>query len=184
MDYQGRVKIANLKIGEQVTVFASIKKVSAYLTLKKLTVLNLTIGDGTGEITLSFFYKLKNRKMLERYKAQYPVGSSVLVFGTVKKDSYTNKITIDKPEVQIMTCDFCYEDDELINSGKIVPIYPLTENLSSKTLTNAIKGAIDKYCAKIKDFMPQHIKEEYNLITKDDDIKVKFKIGEAIGKIF
>ena len=27
-------------------------------------------------------------------------------------------------------------------------------------------------------------KEEYNLITKDDDIKVKFKIGEAIGKIF
>lgn len=171
VDYQGRVKIANLKIGEQVTVFASIKKVSAYLTLKKLTVLNLTIGDGTGEITLSFFYKLKNRKMLERYKAQYPVGSSVLVFGTVKKDSYTNKITIDKPEVQIMTCDFCYEDDELINSGKIVPIYPLTENLSSKTLTNAIKGAIDKYCAKIKDFMPQYIKEEYNLIEKNEAIR-------------
>ena len=109
--------------------------------------------------------------MLERYKAQYPVGSSVLVFGTVKKDSYTNKITIDKPEVQIMTCDFCYEDDELINSGKIVPIYPLTENLSSKTLTNAIKGAIDKYCAKIKDFMPQHIKEEYNLIEKNEAIR-------------
>ena len=171
VDYQGRVKIANLKIGEQVTVFATIKKVSAYLTLKKLTVLNLTIGDGTGEITLSFFYKLKNRRMLERYKAQYPLGSSVLVFGTVKKDSYTNKITIDKPEVQVMTCDFCYEDDELISSGKIVPVYPLTENLSSKTLTNAIKSAIEKHCSKIQDFMPQYIKEENNLIEKSEAIR-------------
>ena len=171
VDYQGRVKIANLKIGEQVTVFATIKKVSAYLTLKKLTALNLTIGDGTGEITLSFFYKLKNRRMLERYKAQYPLGSSVLVFGTVKKDSYTNKITIDKPEVQVMTCDFCYEDDELISSGKIVPVYPLTENLSSKTLTNAIKSAIEKHCSKIQDFMPQYIKEENNLIEKSEAIR-------------
>lgn len=171
VDYQGRVKIANLKIGEQVTVFATIKKVSAYLTLKKLTVLNLTIGDGTGEITLSFFYKLKNRRMLERYKAQYPLGSSVLVFGTVKKDSYTNKITIDKPEVQVMTCDFCYEDDELISSGKIVPVYPLTENLSSKTLTNAIKSAIEKHCSKIQDFMPQYIKEENGLIEKSEAIR-------------
>lgn len=65
VDYQGRVKIANLQIGEQVTVFATVKKVSAYMTLKKLTVLNLLISDGTGEITLSFFYKLKNRRMLE-----------------------------------------------------------------------------------------------------------------------
>ena len=170
VDYQGRVKIANLKIGEQVTVFATIKKVNAYLTLKRLTVLNLTIGDGTGEITLSFFYKLKNRRMLERYKAQYPQGSSVIVFGTVKRDTYTNKITIDKPEVQVMTCDFCYEDDELINLGKIVPIYPLTENLNSKTLSNAIKSAIEKHCSKIQDPMPQYIKEKYNLIEKNEAI--------------
>ena len=171
VDYQGRVKISNLSIGEQVTVFATIKKVSAYLTLKKLTVLNLTISDGTGEITLSFFYKLKNRKMLERYKAQYPQGSSVIVFGTVKRDSYTNKITIDKPEVQVMTCDFCYEDDELISSGKVVPIYPLTENLNSKTLSGAIKSAVEKYCPKIIDPLPQFIKEKYSLIDKSEAVR-------------
>ena len=171
VDYQGRVKIANLKIGEQVTVFATIKKVSAYLTLKKLTVLNLVISDGSGEITLNFFYKLKNRRLLERYKAQYPIGSSVLIFGTVKKDSYTNKITIDKPEVQVMTCDFCYEDDELISSGKIVPVYPLTENLSSKTLSNAINSAIEKHCSKIQDFMPEYIKKKFNLMEKKEAVR-------------
>lgn len=173
VDYQGRVKIANLKIGELVTLFGTIKKVSAYLTLKKLTVLNVTISDGTGEITLNFFYKLKNRRMLERYKAQYPQGSSVIVFGTVKKDSYSGQITVDKPEIQVMTCDFCYEDDELISTGKIVPIYPLTENLNSKTLSGAIKSAIEKYCGKIEDPMPNFIKEKFNLISK----------GEAIRKI-
>lgn len=173
VDYQGRVKIANLKIGEQVSVFGTIKKVSAYTTLKKLTVLNITVSDGTGEITLNFFYKLKNRRMLERYKAQYPQGSSVIVFGTVKKDGYSGQITVDKPEIQVMTCDFCYEDDELISTGKIVPIYPLTENLNSKTLSGAIKSAIEKYCGKIEDPMPNFIKEKFNLISK----------GEAIRKI-
>ncbi len=171
VDYQGRVKIANLKLSQQVSVFATIKKVSAYTTHRKLTVLNILISDGSGEITLSFFYKLKNRKMLERYKAQYPQGSSVLVFGTVKRDSYTNKITIDKPDIQVMTCDFCYEDDELISSGKIVPIYPLTENLNSKTLCNAIKSAIDKYCLKIEDPIPQYIKKELNLMERNEAIR-------------
>lgn len=171
VDYQGRVKIANLKIGELVTLFGTIKKVSAYLTLKKLTVLNVTISDGTGEITLNFFYKLKNRRMLERYKAQYPQGSSVIVFGTVKKDSYSGQITVDKPEIQVMTCDFCYEDDELISTGKIVPVYPLTENLNSKTLSGAIRSAIEKYCGKIDDAIPQNIKEKFNLISKSEAIR-------------
>ena len=63
IDYQGRVKISNLKLGEQVTVFGTIKKTSAYQTLKKLTVMNVVISDGTGEVTLNYFYKLKNRKM-------------------------------------------------------------------------------------------------------------------------
>lgn len=171
VDYQGRVKIANLKIGEQVSVFGTIKKVSAYTTLKKLTVLNITVSDGTGEITLNFFYKLKNRRMLERYKAQYPQGSSVIVFGTVKKDGYSGQITIDKPEIQVMTCDFCYEDDELISTGKIVPVYPLTENLNSKTLSGAIRSAIEKYCGKIDDAIPQNIKEKFNLISKSEAIR-------------
>ena len=171
VDYQGRVKISNLKIGEQVTVFATIKKVYAYLTLKRLTVLNILIGDGSGDITLNFFYKLKNRRMLERYKAQYPQGSSVIVIGTVKKDLYTNEITIDKPDIQVMTCDFCYEDDELINSGRIVPIYPLTENLNSKTLSGAIRSAVEKYCDKIEDPIPQYIKEKYDLINKNEAVR-------------
>src|SRR5699024_4733343 len=75
--------------------------------------------------------------------------------------------------IQVMTCDFCYEDDELISTGKIVPIYPLTENLNSKTLSGAIKSAIEKYCGKIEDPMPNFIKEKFNLISK----------GEAIRKI-
>lgn len=171
IDYQGRVKISNLKLGEQVTVFGTIKKTSAYQTLKKLTVMNVVISDGTGEVTLNYFYKLKNRKMLERYKAQFPQGASVIVFGEVKRDNYTGKITIDKPEVQVMTCDFCYEDDKLISLGKVVPIYPLCENLSSKVLSGAIRSAIEKYCPKIEDFMPDFIKEKYNLIDKKEAIE-------------
>lgn len=171
VDYKGRVKISNLRPTEQVTIFGTIKNVSAYTTNRKLNVINVIVQDGTGEITLTFFLKLQNRKMLERYKAQYPKGASVIVFGLVKWDSYTQKLTIDKPQIQVMTCDFNYEDDLLIQNGKMVPIYPLTENLNSKTLSMAIKSAIDKYNHKIKDPLPEFIKEKYNLISKNEAIE-------------
>lgn len=171
VDYQGRVKICNLRAGEQVTVFGNIRFVKAYTTPKKLTVINLTISDGTGEVVINFFLKLQNRRMLERYKAQYPQGASVIVLGLVKRDSYTNKLTIDKPQIQVMTCDFSYDEDETIALGKMVPIYPLTENLSSRIVASAIKNAVEKYCPKISDPMPGYIKEKYNLISKSEAIR-------------
>lgn len=171
VDYQGRVKICNLRLGEQVTIFGTIKKVTAFTTNKKLTVINTTISDGTGEVNLSSFLKLKSRKMLEHYKAQYPIGASVIVLGTVKYDTYSEKLTIDKAEIQVMTCDFNYEDDLLISKGRLVPIYPLTENLSSKVLVGAIKCAIEKYFDKIKDTTPPYIVKKHNMISKALAIK-------------
>ncbi len=169
LDYEGKTRIKDLQEGEDVSFFATIKKVSAYPTSKNLSVIKVTLGDSSGSINITFFYKVRTRRMLERYKAQYPLNAGVLAFGKVKYDNFSSSLTLDKPTIQVINCDF---DDDTISYGKIVPIYSLTEDLSSKVLVKAIYNAYQTYRDKIKDPLPEYIIEEENLISKKEAIKL------------
>jgi ATP-dependent DNA helicase RecG len=175
IDYEGKTKISKIKEGESVSIFATIKKVSAYNTPRKLTVLNIVLGDGSGVLPVTFFYKAINRRMLERYKAQYPLGASVIACGKVKRDTYNGTLTLDKPEIQVLSCDLdeeCIQDDL---NNKIVPVYSLTENLTPRTLIRAISNAFDTYKDKIEDPIPEYIREKYALIDKKEAVKLIHK---------
>ena len=169
INYQGAVKIRDLKIGDEVCIFARVKSVGAYSTRNRLTVLNVILEDSTGALGVTFFYKALNRTMLQRYKAQYPVGVSVSAIGKVKKDSYTGKLTLDRAEIQVLGFDANKGDRE----DKIVSIYPLTENLAPKTLQRAILNAYEAYGAKLGECLPPYLAAELDLLDKK----------EAVGKI-
>jgi len=171
VDYDGRTKIKNLEVGASVCVFGTIKKVSCYTTRNKLTVIKLTISDGSGNIDICMFYKISNRKMLEHYKASYPQGAGVIAYGTVKVDKFTGFLTLDKPQIQVITSDFGEEDEEALYDSKITPVYPLCENLTPKTLTRSIFNAIEKYSNLIPDALPDFLKTDSGLISKTDAIR-------------
>ncbi len=171
INYQGAVKIRDLKIGDEVCIFARVKSVGAYSTRNRLTVLNVTLEDSTGTLGVTFFYKALNRNMLHRYKAQYPVGAGVSAIGKVKKDSYTGKLTLDKAEIQILGFDAAKGDGK----NKIVPIYPLTENLAPKTLQRAILNAYEAYGSKLDECLPLSLVEELDLLNKKEAVsKIHF----------
>lgn len=171
IDYEGRTKIKDLIEGQNVTVMGIISNVSIYQTRNKLTIHNLTISDGTGRINISFFYKIQNRKMLEFYKSKYPQNSAVIIIGTVKKDNFTHKLTLDKPEIQVLTAELNDEEDRELYEGKIIPVYPLCEGLNAKTLIKSIKNAIEKFDEFLVDKLPDEIKEKRNLIDFNRAIK-------------
>ena len=64
MDYEGRTKIKDLEVGNSVCIFGTIKKGRLPHNFKKLAVLKLTIGDGSGNINIVMFYGVRNRRML------------------------------------------------------------------------------------------------------------------------
>ena len=171
VDYEGRTKIKNLEAGMSVCIFGTIKKVNIRSTKNKLTVISLTISDGSGNIVISMFYKVPNRRMLEHYKAQYPENAGIIAYGTVKIDKFSGLLTLDKPQMQIITSDFTEEDENALYDGKITPIYPLCENLNPKTLTRAMFNAIEKFAGSVPDVFPDFLKEENNLISKKDAIR-------------
>ena len=165
-DYKGQNKIKDLKLGENVTIYGTISKVQHYTTPKKLTIITIYIKDKTGMIPINLFVKTNNRRIIEHYKKMYPINSFVMALGTVKFDDYNSRTTLDKVQIQVLGEGVEIESEK----NKIVPIYPLTEDLNSKTLINAIKNALEKYWDKIYEPLPTYILDKFFLIKKREAI--------------
>lgn len=177
IDYSNRTMIKKLKIGENVTIFGFIKSTQAYVTKKNLGIIKVKIADESGSIDFEFFSAKSNRHMLERTKAQFPQGAGIMVSGTVKLNSYSGKLTLDKPQYSIMAGDFLEGEEganlgnKNLNLGRIVPIYALSENLNIKTLRKAIYNAIQAFKDGIENVIPDFLRDKYGLLEKKDAIE-------------
>ena len=169
VDYSTRTKIKDLEPGETTTIFGTIRSVEAFTTKNNLGVVKVKIVDSSGSLNLNFFSSKSNKYTLERMKSQFPKGSGIMVSGTVKINSYDGMPTLDKPTYSIM-------DDEIlsssnINLARIVPIYPLSENLNIKTLRKAIFNTIQLFKNEIETVLPDYIIEKYNLLPKKEAVE-------------
>ncbi len=171
IDYSNRTLIKNLKTDMTTTVFGYIKTVSGFVSKNGLGILKIKVSDESGSIELGFFYAKSNRHMLERYKSQFPQGAGIMISGVTKIDSYSGRITFDKPQYSIMSGDFLENSSSNLNLGRIVPIYPLSENLNIKVLRKAIFNAISIFKPKIKTIIPDFIREKYGILEKNDAIE-------------
>ena len=164
IDYSTRTRIRDLKDGENTTIFGVIKSVEAFTTKNNLGVVKVRIADNSGKINLNFFASKSSKFVLERMKKQFPKGSGIMVSGTAKFNSFDGMMTLDKPTYSLM-------DDEALapsnlNLARIVPIYPLSENLSIKTIRRAIHNVLDSYESEIETVLPNFIIKKYNLLEK------------------
>ncbi len=182
VDYSSRTRIRDLQVGETTTVFGTIRAVEAFTTKNNLGVVKVKITDGSGSLNLNFFSSKSNRFTLERMKSQFPKGSGIMVSGMVKINSYDGMPTLEKPTYSIM-------DDEILSSSnvnlaRIVPIYPLSENLNIKTLRKAIFNTIQLFKNDIETVLPEYIIEKYNLMQKNEAIEqIHFpKDNEALNR--
>ena len=182
VDFSSRTRIRDLHVGETTTVFGTIRSVEAFTTKSNLGVVKVKITDGSGSLNLNFFSSKSNRFTLERMKSQFPKGSGIMVSGMVKINSYDGMPTLDKPTYSIM-------DDEILSSSnvnlaRIVPIYPLSENLNIKTLRKAIFNTIQLFKNDIETVLPEYIIEKYNLMQKNEAIEqIHFpKDNEALNR--
>lgn len=167
IDYSSRTLIKNLEEGQTTTVFGYIKSVSAFNTRNNLSVIKVVIGDESGRFELSFFNAKGNKYLLERTKAQFPINAGIMVSGVVKRNSYNNQLTMDKPTYSIMSGEFMEDSGtKNLNVARIVPIYTVCEGLSIKTLRKAIYNAIELYKNDIVNIVPDYIRNRLGLVDK------------------
>jgi ATP-dependent DNA helicase RecG len=183
LDFQNRLRIADLELGQEVTILGQIRSVSAFQSPRRnISIITIVISDGSGSITVTKFMGGKsNRFLIERYKSQFPKDSQVIASGIVERDKQGRRFTLKNAEIELL--GFGTETDaneesgdsqvpavSSIHTGRLVPVYALTEGLSLRHLRTIIYNALTSYGANLKDALPESIRERFNLTGLTDAI--------------
>lgn len=149
-DYRTLKSIAQLQYGETVTIIGNVKSIASQEMRKGGTIVHCLISDSTGNIQVSWF----NQPYLVR---QLKPGRQIILSGKVGQ--YLGRLTFASPEWEPL-------DSDLLNTGRLVPIYPLTEGLSQRQMRKIIKRVVDYWANRLPDHLPQEVRERVGLLDQ------------------
>lgn len=154
IDYSKRKTIAQLEIGEDQTLVATVWQArEALLGGRRST--EAIIGDETGNMRVVWF----NQPYLAR---QLRTNSKLALSGKVS--IYKGTKVFQSPEYEPLT-------KELIHTGRLVPLYPLTRGLSSRQVRRLVKETVDCWAPQLADFLPQEVRARARLLGLSEAIK-------------
>ena len=143
------VKIAEVQDGEEVLIEGiAAARVSEIRTRnRKMTIYKLIVKDETGSCTITWFNQSYLRNMFKQ-------GETYKFFGKVKKIG--NKVEMNSPVYDVGV--------NMKNTGKIIPIYPLTYNLSQNNIRKIIENGLELVKNKLEETLPNYLIKEYKLM--------------------
>lgn len=148
LSYGEPVDIDEAEMGQRVAIRAVIQ---SYVDIKKIRNLKLvtcTVKDGTGTVKLVWY----NSPFL---KQVFHIGQSFIFVGTLTARG--SQLQMEHPEY------YTPEQYEKLKSS-LQPIYPLTEGLSNKMVTKAVKNALS-LLPQMEDEVPECLRERYHLLA-------------------
>jgi len=142
---------AQITPGEEATVLAVVSEHKITFTRGGRPLLKILLEDGSGKATMVCFNQLYLKDSL-------PPGTSVVLHGKFERTFRDLQIT-----------NFTYEklageEDDLIHTKRIVPIYQVTSKLNLRFLRTLIKRALDSYLSYLRETLSETILREYNLM--------------------
>lgn len=151
------LKIEELIDGEETLIEAIVvSKMIENKIRKNMTIYKLIVRDDTGTCIMTWFNQsyLKNR---------FVMGKKYKFYGKVIK-KYGNA-EMNSPVFE--------EAEASKNTGKIIPIYPTTYNLSQNTIRQIVENGLKLVNSdelKLKETIPDYILDEYNLLDINNAI--------------
>lgn len=154
-DRNNNKKLSQVIDGETCLVQAIIvSRMSEIRYRKNLTLCKMIIRDETMTATVTWF----NQGFL---KSRFNIGQEYKFYG---------KISIKNGRIDILNPTFDVQGENK-NTGKIIPIYPLTYNLKQNTIRKIIENALKEIDDKLEETMPKYILEEYKLLDTNSAIR-------------
>ena len=154
IDYSKRKTIAQLEMGEDQTLVATVWQArEALLGGRRST--EAIVGDETGNMRVVWF----NQPYLAK---QLRTNSKLALSGKVS--IYKGTKVFQSPEYEPLT-------KELIHTGRLVPLYPLTRGLSSRQVRRLVKETVDCWAPQLADFLPQEVRASARLLGLSEAIK-------------
>lgn len=156
--YEDRRKLSKIKdIDEEnkYLIKVKIKKISSINKMnKKMSFFKVFAYDDTGYVNMTFFNQEYLHKKLE-------VDQVCFIYGKYKFVEDVCEIV--NPDVEV--------HGEVFKTGKIMPVYRLTNSLTNNELIKLMIACINENCKRINNVLPEEIIREYNLLNKADAIR-------------
>ena len=148
-------KLSDIYDGEEILVIAKVITTVVVRKIRKgLTIYKVIVSDKTNNCEITWYNQ-------EYIKNKIKKGNTYKFYGKV--NSKFGKLEMNTPIIE--------EINISKNTGKIVPIYPSTNNLTQNILRLIVENAIEEIKGQIKETLPEYILKEYNLCNLEYAIK-------------
>ena len=111
------------------------------------SILKLAVRDESGTALITWF----NQNYL---KGRFKVGEKYKFYG---------RVSVNYGRIEMTNPVFDLEESTK-NTGKIIPIYPLTYSLKQGAIRSAIENGLKIVNGKLEETMPEYLLKEYNLL--------------------
>jgi ATP-dependent DNA helicase RecG len=149
-DYSKLEKIATIPLEQVVTIMGMIWEVQNLRSAGGRVRTVARVSDETGQIRATWFNQPYLLKQLTR-------GSYIVLTGV--KQRFGNKVEFNVRSHELP------EQGDLVNTGRLVPIYNLTEGLNAKAMRRYTKWAVDRCAELLPEFLPATIRSQVSLPT-------------------
>ncbi len=147
-DYSKLKPIGNLWYGDDVTIIGSVESVTTRSVRSgKMKIVEALISDKSGAIRATWF----NQPWME---GQLNKAKQVVLSGLVEQ--YLGRLVMNSPEWEPLS-------KKQLHTNRIVPVYPLTKDITQKWLRRIIHDTVEKYAPYLPDPLPEEIREEIDL---------------------
>jgi ATP-dependent DNA helicase RecG len=149
--YEDRTRLmplGALRPGQRVVIEGEIALAETVYRGRRTLLVRIT--DGTGQLTLRFFY------FSRRQQESLARGKTIRCFGEARQGP--NGLEIVHPEYQLLPAG-----DNLRLEDRLTPIYPTTEGLQQARLRRLVNQAVERYLPEVTDWMPADIIADHNL---------------------
>ncbi len=138
--------INSLESDTYQTILCYVVDVQEEKIRNNLTLIKARVRDNTGEAIAVWFNQTYLKSILKKGTRLYLYGNIIRRFG---------RIEIQNPDYEIA------DGDETVHTGRIIPIYPLTEGLSQKIVRGIIWNTLNQYLNQLEEFIPLEILDKY-----------------------
>ena len=158
--------MSDLSLGEEHTVNVSVWEASQTRQGQKRGSTQAVLGDATGNVRAIWF----NQPYLAN---SFKPGTKLTISGKVSV--YRGSFVFQSPDYEIMR-----GQEELMHTGRLVPVYPTVDGLPQRTIRRVVKRALDSSQSLVVDFLPEDTRHRGGLLGLQNAIaQAHYPDGEA-----
>ncbi len=144
--------IAEVQPGETVTIKGLVEKFSAFITKTGKRLQEARVSDDTGSLSVIWFNQPYLRSVIRE-------GLTIRLSGEISW--FGHKMVMNSPQYEVLADE---DSGVSLHTGRLVPVYPETEGVSSKWMRGRIAFLLEQVVPTVEEFVPSNILASQHLM--------------------